>query len=76
MGWVYAILLAAAVVVLVLAEWPRLSERLGVDARRTRARAKQKGSLTLVQTESEEFAATVERDLSRLPTIEERNGKR
>lgn len=74
MGWIYALLLAGAVAVLVVAEWPRLSARLGVDARLPRTpRRRRRSHLHLVQSESEEFAASVERDLERLPTIDERD---
>lgn len=67
-------LLAAAVVVLVAAEWPRLDRWLGVEARRDRERARRKANLKVIRSEEslEEFAASVERDLSRLPTIDER----
>lgn len=70
-------LLAAAVVVLVGAEWPRLSTRLGSKARERRKRASRKSNLRLLRTESDDdFAASVERDLAELPTIEERDTKR
>jgi hypothetical protein len=74
-GWIYALLLCAAIAVLVTAEWPRLSERLGFErvAAPRRSRKRRKTHLLLVQTESEEFAASVERDLERLPTIDERD---
>ena len=73
MGWIYALLLAGAVAVLIAAEWPRLTTRFGTSPRlRSRSR-KRKPHLHLVQTESEEFAASVERDLDRLPTIDERD---
>ena len=74
MSWVFLALLACAVVVLVAAEWPRLSARIGIDARRRRDRERRKANLRLLEpdrTESEEFAASVERDLSRLPTIDD-----
>jgi hypothetical protein len=74
-SWLSVVLLAAALVVLLAAEWPRLEERFGGQARRRRERAKQKASLRLLQTESEEFAASVERDLSQLPTIDERDAR-
>ena len=77
-GWIYAALLAGAVAMLVLAEWTRLSTRLGFAVRRPRSRKRNEGHLRLVpeeESEAEEFAASVERDLSRLPTIEERDGK-
>ena len=78
MSWVSIALLACAVLVLVGAEWPRLQGRFGVQERRKRERARRKSNLKLLRTESEEFAASVERDLSRLPTISEReeNGRR
>jgi hypothetical protein len=75
-SWLSIALLACAVLVLAGAEWPRLATRFGVDARRQRERARRKANLKLLQTErseSEEFAASVERDLSQLPTIEERD---
>jgi hypothetical protein len=68
-------LLACAVAVLVAAEWPRLERRVGADARRSRERARRKQNLRVVHSErsdSEEFAASVERDLALLPTIDER----
>ena len=74
MGWIYALLLAGAVAVLAAAEWPRLTSRLGVGGRLPAVTKRRKAShLRLVKTESEEFAASVERDLNRLPTIEERD---
>ena len=75
-SWLYIALLALAIAVVVGAEWPRLESRLaarvGVDARRKRERAKRKASLRVVQhTDADDFAASVERDLAQLPTIEE-----
>jgi hypothetical protein len=70
-SWLYVALLACAIAVLAAAEWPRLESRLGVEGRRRRARARRKANLRLLRSESEEFAASVERDLSELPTIEE-----
>jgi hypothetical protein len=72
-SWLWIALLACAVAVLVGAEWPRLSERLGADARRKRERARRKQQLRVLRNDSEEFAASVERDLDSLPTTEERN---
>jgi hypothetical protein len=69
-------LLAAAVIVVVGAEWPRLGERLGSQARARRHRARRKANLRVLRSESDEFAASVERDLANLPTIEERDSKR
>ena len=80
MSLLYALLLAVALVVLVAAEWPRLRGLLGERAVperiRTRERRQRKSHLRLVRTESEEFAASVERDLSQIPTIEERSDRR
>ena len=74
-SWLYIALLALAVAVVVGAEWPRLGARLGksvgADARRRRERAKRKASLRVVPTDADDFAASVERDLANLPTIEE-----
>jgi hypothetical protein len=64
-------LLALAVAAVVGAEWPRLTARYGTEARARRERAKRKAGLKLVGNETEEFAASVERDLAELPTIEE-----
>jgi hypothetical protein len=75
-SWLYLGLLACAVAVFVAAEWPRLATKLGVEGRRRRERAKRKSNLRLLRTDSEEFAASVERDLDRLPTIEERDTRR
>jgi hypothetical protein len=72
-SWLWIALLAGALAVLAGAEWPRLSERIGADARRKRERARRKQNLTVLRNESEEFAASVERDLRSLPTTEERN---
>jgi hypothetical protein len=74
-SWLYIALLALAVAIVVGAEWPRLESRFGkrvrADARRKRDRAKRKESLRLVHTDADDFAASVERDLAQLPTIEE-----
>jgi hypothetical protein len=73
-SWVFVALLACAVAILVAAEWPRLEHRFGVDGRRRRDRERRKANLRLLRperTESEDFAASVERDLSQLPTIDD-----
>jgi hypothetical protein len=79
-SWVFVGLLAGAVLVLVGAEWPRLSDRLGLDerleGRERRARAERKSKLHVVRDESEEFEASVRRDLDRLPTIEKKRDPR
>ncbi len=73
MSWLYIALLAVAVVLVAGAEWPRLEQRFGVDSRRRRQRARRKASLRVVRDdEADEFAASVERDLANLPTIDDR----
>lgn len=76
MSWLFIGLLAAAIVVLIGAEWPRLSERAGSKAREQRARAKRKAQMRLLRSESDDFAASVQRDLENLPTIEEHDPRR
>ena len=79
MGWLWIVLLACAVAVLVAAEWPRLSTRVGWEGWRARRRKRRKSQLTLLTTEAdpeddpEEFAASVERDLAQLPTTNDRD---
>jgi len=70
-SWLYIALLALAVAAVVGAEWPRLEMRFGVDTRRRRQRAKRKAGLRVVRDEADDFAASVERDLASLPTIDE-----
>jgi hypothetical protein len=74
-SWLYIALLALAVAIVVGAEWPRLEPRLGsrvgADGRRKRDRARRKATLSVVPNDADDFAASVERDLARLPTIEE-----
>ena len=66
-------LLALAVALVVGVEWPRVGDLVGAEARRKRERSRRKASLKLITSEEEEFAASVERDLAELPTIEERD---
>jgi hypothetical protein len=72
-SWPWIVLLALAVAVVAGAEWPRLSRLVGADARKARDRSKRKATLKLINSEEEEFAASVERDLAELPTIEEKD---
>lgn len=77
MSWLWIALLALAVAVLVGAEWPRLEERFGRPARRSRQRKRRKANLRVLNSsEEEDFAASVERDLSLLPTIDEDERRR
>ena len=76
MSWLYIALLVLAIAVVVGAEWPRLHHgfdaRVGPEARRRREREKRKTVLRVVPpNDAEDFAASVERDLAQLPTIEE-----
>jgi hypothetical protein len=72
-SWPWIVLLALAVAVVLGAEWPRVAGLVGADARRARDRKRRKASLTLIRSDEEEFAASVERDLAELPTIEEKD---
>lgn len=77
MSVVWIALFVAAIAVLVAAEWPRLDRAFGKEGRRGRERARRKANLKVIRSDDadslEEFAASVERDLSRLPTIDERD---
>jgi hypothetical protein len=75
-GWLWIVLLACAVAVLAAAEWPRLNTRFGWEGRRARSRARRKAEwrvLTPDEDDSDEFAASVERDLAQLPTTNDRD---
>ncbi len=77
MSVVWIALFIAAIAVLVAAEWPRLDRAFGREGRKGRERARRKANLKVIRSEDsdslEEFAASVERDLSRLPTIDKRD---
>jgi hypothetical protein len=71
-SWLYIALLAVAVALVAGAEWPRLGERLGGDARHRRQRARRKTTLRVVKDDdADDFAASVERDLANLPTFDD-----
>jgi hypothetical protein len=80
-SWLSIALLVCAVLAVIGAEWPRIARNFGFEARRRRDRARRKSKLTLLRTEgdgddldeSDEFAASVQRDLQQLPTIDERD---
>jgi hypothetical protein len=76
-SWPWLVLLVAAATLVVAVEIPRLSSRFGADARKERARARQKKKLRVItpEDESDEFIRSVQRDLEALPTIEERDRK-
>ena len=70
------VLLVCAVLVVIGAEWPRISEKLGADALEDRRRSRRKKKFEVLDGGAEEvadggFAASVERDLANLPVIEE-----
>jgi hypothetical protein len=69
-----AVLLSAAVILLAVAEWPRVSRLLGLD-RWLHRRSRRKARLRVVEgdgDESDDFARSVERDLAALPTYDPR----
>jgi hypothetical protein len=72
-SWPWIVLLICAVAVVIGAEWSRVNGVMGAEARRRRERSKRKASFRVIRSEEEEFAASVERDLAELPTIEERD---
>lgn len=69
------ILLVMAVALVVAAEWTRLSKRAGIDDGARRERKRRKSHLRVVETETDDFARSVERDLANLPTIDPRERK-
>lgn len=78
MSWLSVALLALAVLAVIGAEWPRLSQTLGIEGRQHRRRERRKAQFRVVQGEGgveerDEFAASVERDLAQLPTIDDRD---
>ena len=78
MGIFAVVLLACAVLLLVAAEWPRLTARFGGDTGTRRVRRRRKAHLTVIEGEAamdDDFAASVERDLANLPVIGERDDR-
>jgi hypothetical protein len=79
--WLPVALLVVALGVLVAAEWPRLERVLGTEGRTRRVRGKRKAQLRLLRgggsvedaEDPDEFAASVQRDLANLPTIERKD---
>jgi hypothetical protein len=67
------VLLAAAVLLVAFAEWPRLAQRAKLPTRR-RSRPEKARHLRVVEPEfdPEEFQRAVERDLANLPTYDPR----
>ena len=78
MGILAIVLIVCAVLLIIGAEWPRLSERFGggeARMRRPRRRRRKQQRLRVVEPDSDDFAASVQRDLENLPVIEEQDGK-
>jgi hypothetical protein len=70
------VLLVCAVLLVLAAEWPRLTARFGADARAGRDRRRRKERLAVIDGDGDDdFAASVERDLASLPVIEERDDR-
>lgn len=71
------VLLACAVLVVVGAEWPRLTAKLraGDEPRAKKERNERKAQLRVIQGDRDDFAESVKRDLDRLPVIEERDDR-
>jgi Flp pilus assembly protein TadB len=77
MSPIAVVLLAAAIAIVAACEWPRIGRRLRVTERGSRAsKRRSKANLRVVQSDHEEFARSVERDLAALPTIDEQDAKR
>ena len=69
------VLLLAAAVLLVAADWARVA-KIG-EARTKRDRARRKSRLRVVDDGTDDdFARSVERDLAALPTIDEHDAKK
>ena len=64
------ILLLAAVVLVFAAEWPRIGARTGLDDSSRRLRRRSKSHLRVVESDTDDFARAVERDLANLPTYD------
>ena len=71
-----AVLLAAAVVLVAAAQWPKLAIRAPRLDRRKRA-SRRRTKLRVVEPEhDDDFVRAVERDLAALPTIDEQDAKK
>jgi hypothetical protein len=74
-GILAIVLIGCAVLLILGAEWPRISERFASQDRPKRRRRRRSTKLRVVEPEADDFAASVQRDLENLPVIEERNGR-
>ncbi|HEY7003204.1 MAG TPA: hypothetical protein VH281_02885 [Gaiellaceae bacterium] len=79
MSVVAFVLLACALVLVAGVEWPRLSAKLGREARAGRKRARRKEAFKVIDGDAEadeDFQTSVERDLANLPVLEEHGDDR
>jgi hypothetical protein len=79
MGVVAFVLLGCALVLIAGVEWPRVSAKVGSDARAVRKRARRKDALTVIDGDAgrdDDFQASVERDLANLPVVEKSDDDR
>jgi hypothetical protein len=60
----------------IAAEWPRIGKRAGLDVRSRRKRTREKSHLRVVESDTDDFARAVERDLANLPTIDPRERRK
>jgi hypothetical protein len=68
---IFALVLAVSALLLILAaEWPHLAGKIGAE-RAMRSRKRRRERFTVIEGESDDFAASVERDLANLPVIKE-----
>jgi hypothetical protein len=76
-GVVAIVLAACALVLVIAAEWPRIAGQRSWSVQpRMRRRRRRKSSLKVIKGgDSDDFAASVERDLDNLPVIEERDDR-
>lgn len=80
MSIIAVVLIACAVLVVIGAEWPRLTSgmRSRADVRAHRERERRKSELRVIQgnVDHDDFAESVRRDLEQLPVIEEPNDRK
>jgi hypothetical protein len=81
------VMLVAAAVLIIAAEWPAFGRRFGANGRRARDRQRRKDGLKVVKgaprggypddesfhDDHDDFVRAVERDLAALPTIDDRD---
>jgi hypothetical protein len=76
-GVVAIVLAACALLLVIAAEWPHIAGKTGLNLeprpRRARRRRRKSGLTVIEGGDSDDFAASVERDLDSLPVIEDRD---